>query len=341
MIRAVVFHLGDFKTGSTAIQTWLAQHGAAQGLYLPVCHTPLALAQSLGNTLLRNRLFGDLARELARAEGQVAVISAEHFEYADPAQLAAVLALQLPQHDCRLVAYVRPHPQALLSRYAESVKIGSFTGSLDAYLDWPQTMRQLHYAPRFARWRAAFGDRFTLRLYDRARFADGNVLRDALGFFTGRDPGPVAQALARVNSRPGTGDLAMLAALHRAIGTLPDGSAAQAARWTLGRHLGRLVGIEGAMGVPLALDRALAQRLHDRFAQDADALDAGFFGDAPLRRALDAALETAAPSRAPDDMLPPEAQRLAQIVGQSLRSLLAHPDGPALFDRIFHERHQD
>jgi len=340
MIRAVVFHLGDFKTGSTAIQTWLARHGAARGLYLPVCHTPLALAQSLGNTVLRGRLFGDLARELARAKGEVAVISAEHFEYADPANLAAVLAMQLPQHDCRLVAYVRPHPQALLSRYAESIKIGSFTGSLDAYLDWPQTLRQLHYAPRFARWRAAFGDRFVLRLYDRARFAGGDVLSDALGCFTGREVAEVLPGLGRVNPQPGTGDLAMLVALHRAIGPLPAGSAAQAARWTLGRHLGRLIAQEGTADTPLALDRALAQRLHDRFGADADALDAAFFADAPLRAALDAA-RAAAPQSLPGETLPPEAQRLARIIGETLRSLLDHPDGPDLFDRAFHERHRD
>lgn len=349
----LVLHLGDFKTGTTAIQTWLGQQGAASGIITPPGFNQAELAQSLTDPDLADRIFAATAAHLAEAEAhhpeaRHAVISAEHFELADPARLAAMIARHLApwERDMRLIAYVRPHPAAYLARFAESTKIGSHDGDLDRYLDLPHQRRRMTYAPRFTAWRAVFGDRFTLRLYDRAALTGGDVVRDFAGFVTGQDPGESPDAMA-ANPTPGLAELALLRALHRAIGPLPRTT--DPARWTLGRQLGRQLEQQAGRWTtgphrPLRLHRALAERLAATFAGDAAETDATFLGAAgaegPLTLALARALDEADPQRpslAPEDHLTPEALSVIALWGGMLRHGLMTDEGPALMNRIYHE----
>ena len=340
-VGELVLHLGDFRTGTTTIQGWLRAEGATCGIHYPPGFNHAALAQSLADDLAAGEHFKSLAANLALATAPHAVISAEHFEMADPARLAAALDRHLPDlaPRARLVAYVRPHPAAFLARFSESAKIGNFTGSLEDYLDWPQTRRRMSYAPRFAAWRAVFGDRFTLRLYDRAQFPGGDVLRDFRAFVTGTDPGVgTASPAARANPSPGLEALALARALHAAIGPLPE--AARGARWTLGRHLGRQLAAEGRPQTPLRLHRSMARRLVEAFAADAAATDAAFFQDRPLATALataEAEALAAPQSLDPADHLAPEALRIVALWGGMLRDGLAAPGGAELLDRLYHE----
>ena len=335
MTPALTLHLGDFRTGTTAIQGWLRQHGGAHGIAYPPGHNQASLAQALPDPAARADQFGRIARFLEQASAPHAVISAEHFELADPGQLAEALLRYLPAHTAqtRLIAYVRPHPQAYLARFAESTKIGSFTGPLEAYLDWVQP--RMTYGPRFARWKAVFGDRFTLRLYDRARFTGGDVVRDFAHFVTGRDPGA---GMSEANPTPGIEALALARALHRRIGALPpEGRHAQ---WTLGRHLGRQLGALGQAQTPLALHRALALRLQQAFAADAAETDAAFFDGTPLSDALAAAPEQApaqAQSLEPADHLSAQTLQIIALWGDMLRHGLTAPDGAAALNRLYHE----
>ena len=344
MIDGLVLHLGDFRSGSTAIQDWLGRAGAAHGLVYPPGFNQAALAQSLSDPEARAARFAALAAGFEAAPGGIGVISSEHFEFADPETLRATLAEHLPglAPRARLIAYVRPHAPAFLARFAESAKIGNFDGPLEAYLQAPATLWRLGYAARFGRWRKAFGDRFTLRLYDRAQFPHGDVRADFLRFVTGTAPAkPLPPAAA--NPTPGIADLAMAMALHRAIGPLPEGPPAQGARWTLGRHLGRLMAdrTRPRPDSPLHLHRDLATRLAARFKADAEATDAAFFAPAmPLANALAAAPDAApeaAQSLAAEDHLSPEARDLVALWGGMLRHGLSAPEGPALLERLYHE----
>lgn len=328
-------HLGDFRTGSTAIQTALSGQAEAFGLYWPEGANHVALAQSLKDDAEREHHWSGLARAM---EGRRrTVISAEHFEFADPDLLARALEAYLPGISVRLVAYVRPHGQALLARYAESVKIGNFDGTPRDYIDWHQTRWRLSYATRFGRWRATFGDRFSLVLYDRAAFPGGSVVRDFLGRVTGTDPGevPVPQG----NPTPGLADLAFARAFHHAIGDLPE--EARSARWTVGRHLGRLMAALPRPDIPLVADRALATRIAQRFGEDARSLDAAFFAPAtPMADALGRLLREAPDlpqSFDPADHLGEDALRLAALWGQMIGEGLRRPGGAQMLDRLYHE----
>lgn len=335
MSAELICHLGDFRTGSTAIQTVLRGQAEAFGLFWPEAANHVALAQSLKDETARDAAWSGLARAMAGRPRTV--ISAEHFEFADPVLLARAIEAHLPEVPVRLVAYVRPHGPALLARYAESVKIGNFDGTPGAYLDWPQTRWRLSYADRFGRWRAAFGDRFELVLYDRGVFPGGSVVRDFLTRVTGADPGEVA--VPQANPSPGLADLALARAFHRAMGDLPE--AARPARWTIGRHLGRLMAGLPRADIPLRADRALATRIAGRFAADARALDSGFFAPAtPMTDALDRLLREAPElpqSVDPADHLGEDALRLATLWGQMVGDGLRRPGGAEMLDRLYHE----
>lgn len=337
MIGELILHLGDFRTGTTAIQSWLRGHGDAHGIYYPPGFNHAPLAHSLGNPDARRHHFEAMARQLATSNAPYAVISAEHFEFSDPADLADALAAYMPKQTARmrLISYVRPHPQSYLARFSESAKIGSFEGDLDAYLDWPQTPRRMTYAPRFDRWRRVFGEAFQLRLYDRGHFTGGDVLRDFVSFVTGRDPG--AQTL-EANPSPGLEALAYARALHRAIGPLP--AEANTARWTLGRHLGRQLTALGQHQTPLQLHRALAERLVATFQADAAATDAAFFEGRPLSDSLAAAPAQAldfAQSLDPKDHLSPDALDAIGLWGGMLRHGLTAPGGADTINQLYHE----
>ncbi|SMY09238.1 hypothetical protein [Flavimaricola marinus] len=337
MIGELILHLGDFRTGSTAIQSWLRDQGLAQGIYYPPGFNHAPLAHSLPHPDARAHHFGVMADHMAASDAPFAVISAEHFEFSDPADLAEALAAHMPRQTVRmrLISYVRPHPQSYLARFAESAKIGSFEGDLDGYLDWPQTVKRMTYAPRFERWKRVFGEAFHVRLYDRSHFVGGDVLRDFASFVTGTDPGP--QTL-EANPSPGLESLAYARAFHRAIGALPDEAAS--ARWTLGRHLGRQMTALNLSQTPLQLHKTLAERLVEQFQDDAAATDAAYFDNSPLSKALAAAPAQAleAPqSLAPEDHLNPQAIEAVTLWGNMMRHALVAPGGSEIVNRLYHE----
>lgn len=337
MTDELILHLGDFRTGTTTIQSWLRSQGAQHDIFYPPGFNHAALAHSLVDRKAQARQFRAMASLIAASKARYAVISAEHFEFSDPALLLKALAKHMPKQSrrLRLISYVRPHPQSFLARFSESAKIGSFDGDLDSYLDWPQTQQRMSYAPRFARWRAVFGEAFTLRLYDRSAFVGGDVLRDFVSFVIGTDPGPQN---IEANASPGLEALSHARALHRAIGPLPPET--NTARWTLGRHLGRQLAAKAEPQTPLRLDRALAQRLISTFQDDAASTDAAFFEGSPLKAALHHALETAQDtpqSLAPEDHLSADTLKTIALWGDMLRHGLTQPDGANSLNHIYHE----
>lgn len=348
----ILIHAGDFKTGTTVLQHWL-DSGAARAHGLAALPGRAPHAGLVWDLNAPDRIGGRIAAIAAAAAdcaAEVLVVSAEHFELADPARLRAVLDAHLPGGAAavRVISWVRPHLPALLARYAESTKIGSFDGTPLAYLDWPPTAVRLGYAARFARWRTAFGARFALRLYDRGRMPGGDIRRDFALAVTGRDPGPLPAA-PDPNPSPGIGGLAIARALHRATGVLPQGSVAERARWTIGREIGRIMAATGQPpdDPPLVADRALALAVAARFGADAAAVDAAFLADGVMAAALARDL-AAAPALLPGPGCDPEPDRILSAATRGVialwgaflaRGLAQEADARAL-DRIYHEENR-
>jgi hypothetical protein len=319
MVGRLVFHIGDRKTGSTSIQRALATgagRSPAVSLAYPARAHHIALASALfrpGHREARAERWGALARRLARLEADLAVISAEGFESVPPAVLTAAIGEFLPDHaaTARVIAYVRPHADRLLSSWTQQVKMGLRPGSLEDCHRRTLAGGRFLYADRFAAWAETFGERFTLRPMLRAELAGGDVVRDfyatlfAGAPFTLEPPAASNEALCLE-------DLAVVAELQRRLRPALDGSEA---RGVLGARLAQILQAGGRSSrTRPALHRSLAETVVVAYRADAAAVDARFFPAGVLTRALEEAPARAVetPQRLDLDALltPAEARQL-------------------------------
>lgn len=293
----VVFHLGDKKTGSTAIQTALASGAIkceSQKLLYPgdklVSH--IALAKALQRPKVSAAQiaaqFASLLAEIEENKPDVAVISAEAFEDVDPAVLKRAVQQHMPAYaeTARYIAYVRPHSERLTSDYAERVKAG-YLGSMEDLFQNFQKSRLIEYTPRFLTWRASFGSRFELRPMIRSLLYKNDVVQDLVQFVLGSDEFTVGE-IPNVNEAVPLENLSILRKMHLAM----QGDAAKRGDFqkAFGRDMARRMhksAIE--TGTKVQIHRSLAQAVLADFAEDAAKLDAEFFAGTPMTDNLKAA----------------------------------------------------
>lgn len=298
MVRELVFHLGDCKTGSTSIQTVLARggwHSTERSLFYPAMfnHIPLAktLTQKAGGD---DRQWAQVARRLSRDKADVGVISAEHFEFVDPGKLARQLERHFGAWEgrIRLISYVRPHAERFLSTFAERSKLGGRGKSMEQVLNQVERDGRFHYLPRVTRWRETFGGAFTVRPFLRDRLKDGDVVRDFFDYvFEGREVG--FTDVTDQNESLSVEDLTILREIHRKLKVKKDPEMRNAQE-VLGRNLARFLTASAAPNpTRLRLHRALAERIAGIYAEDARAMDATFFEGTPMTDRLGHAVRTA------------------------------------------------
>lgn len=148
--RVCYIHAGTHKTGTTAIQRFLASNDAvlaAQGTCYPRAgrlsesfpghHN--AVFEMFGDARFDPALgtFAEIVAEIAASRAPRACVSSEDFEYLcdHPRLLAAVRdALLAVGYKPVIVVYLRAQGDYVESLYAEAVKFGA-TLSLDAFVD--------------------------------------------------------------------------------------------------------------------------------------------------------------------------------------------------------------
>ena len=292
MVEELVFHLGDPKAGSTAIQETLAARRfrcKTRSLSYPTKTSHIALAKSFlrpGKADAKAAQMARLSRRLHGSKADVAVVSAEAFSYVEPGALKEALETWLPdfQGRIRLISYVRPHASRLLSEFTERTKQGVFDGTLEemhAFLKGKQT---LVYAPRFSEWRATFGAAFELRPMIRERLKDRDVVADFLDFaLRGADVSLRAESTR--NAALSLADLAVLREIQRLA---RQSEVKKPVRIALGWHLSRkFAETPSATGAErLRLHKALAEEVLETYRGDAAALDAMCFDGQPMESAL-------------------------------------------------------
>ncbi len=316
MVRDVVFHLGDRKTGSTSIQSILARQGwvaPGDSIVYPTLFNHIPLAKSLvvpEERRFETQRFARIRTAFDDSDANHGVISAEDFEYVDPQTVRDAIDRHLPAYAdrVRLIAYVRPHADRLLSAYAERVKKGVFEGTLDEFHEDILQKGMLLYAPRFEKWRAVFGDRFTLRPFVREALYRSDVVWDFFHYLFGDRPFEITGP-TRENESLSVEDIAMLRMIHRHVRkhARRPGRAQQAFGWYMSNFLG---GEPAPNGTRPRLHRSLADRVVHDYRDDAAALDAAFFEDTPISDALaatpDKAVEQPQSYRAVDHFSPSE-----------------------------------
>jgi hypothetical protein len=293
----LVFHLGDMKTGSTAIQTALSsKRWTCDSVRLLYPHgtkvSHITFAQSLSGRVddsKTEKLVGEILDEIYDTPADVAVISAEHFENVDPNVLKAVIEKYMPEMlaEARFISYVRPHADRFASTFAERVKTGYFAGTLSELQAVLHQRGTFVYTPRFLSWRAVFGSAFELRPMMRDLLFRNDVVADFLQFalqtedFTLDDTPDANESLSLEN-------LAIVRQLHL---RLSEGHRfVQNYQSTVGRAFARRMN-ESAYrdGTKVRIHKGLAEIVRAQYAEDAAALDAAFFKGTPMTDALNAA----------------------------------------------------
>lgn len=308
MTKTLVIHIGGHKTGSTTIQEAFAAGQvqlAGVSIQYParldhnylrtdiISHvkgTPLPVR---GPRLLS---FAQLARRIQDTKTKYTLISAEYFETVD----VDVLKEIVEQHfaplvdEIKVVAYVRPHAQRLLSGYSEALKIGWFQGDLETFFQKNVVDETLHYAPRFAKWREAFGDAFILRPMIAEEMVGGSVLEDFLATaFPGEKVTHLPQSVR--NQSLDLKDQAFVQFMQEQFHTRKSWFK-HTFGWELARQLQAVDRDPDAAVVANPLHQDLAVDLVATYAEDAAAMDGMFFEGAPLFRDALSAAQASAPA---------------------------------------------
>lgn len=340
--RTLILHIGDYKTGSTSIQYALARgdvlvdgHPPHYGAKINHNHLPQHFRALKKETSSEKRhraekILSELAHSIAKVRPEVWIISAEVFEGIDPAGLKPLVNQYFGAYfdHIRVVAYTRPHLQRFVSTYAERVKIGYLSGDMEALFSTVKGRGSFLYAPRFRKWKAAFGDDFILRPFQRSALKDGDLMADF--FHAALGPVPVSLPAAQVqNPSLSLEDLLRVKFLHENLSR--DGKRFHLTfGWALADLVGQLPVPSGHTKVQMHRD--LAVRAAEHFAADARAMDAEFFADAPFfeqafEPAIAGACEVAQPSTAEALFSDAEMRSLA-LSAQMVEMLLANGQAP-------------
>lgn len=301
MVKSVVFHLGDPKTGSTSIQNTLTSKNYIcdeVSLYFPAKINDIPLASSFFVERFKgskDQRFRKLADKLDASDADIGVISAEVFDQVDPVELQVAVKKYLRKYakTARYIAYVRPHADRLISTYAERLKRGFFNGSLEELLDQTKASDQTMYLERFTQWRKVFGKQFELRPMIRSELYKNCVVHDFLNFtFEGADFS--LRNDPESNESLSLEDLVMMRDFHIQLG---DDKALDGARHSIGWNFPSILeAIPAKKQTKLRIHADLMPEIVAHYCEDAKALDAAFFAGGPMLSALESAIEKTVPN---------------------------------------------
>lgn len=315
MIGELVIHAGDFKTGTTSIQAMLTSgnYSCAGGkiAFSPARGAHNALAKALYDkqeASHRRVLYAAQAAFFRSSDAPVGVISAEHYEMVEPSKLLKTIKEFMPElaDTMRVVVYLRPHANRLVSEYSERTKIGTFSGTLGELFADRSVQSLLLYSDRLRRWRDVFGDRLIVRPMVRSHLKHQDVVHDFLDLAL-RGASVAIEKAPRKNPSLSLEDLAIIREMHKVLCDrgIPQPWLHLELGWQQAGVFNRLA--QRGTATKPAMDQNLAAQVLDHCKSDAERLDADWFDDRPMHASLMQAAEGAIPA--------PQADRLEDLYG--------------------------
>ena len=347
MVKEIVFHLGDRKTGSTSIQGALAS-GNWTSTAGTICypskgnHNPLAksLAARHEHKFQKQR-FNRVARKIAGSDADIAVISAENFESVNPQDLQKAITEYLPdfRENLRLIVYVRPHAERLVSGFAERTKQGGFLGSLEDFHELTKANNTFSYLSRLTKWRKVFGDKLEIRPMIRSLLYKDCVVHDFLHFaLNGAEISWPKDSAS--NESLSLQDLALLRELQKTLGGKEAHKAAGIIGWEFARIISALP--DPAPAEKLRLHKSLLPDVVKTYQKDATALDKRFFTGTPMADALaatkDKTIDIAQSLELADHVSGDELRRLTALSTLVAKMFAAEPE---IWPKHLRNRKQD
>lgn len=184
MKRAVI-HIGNLKTGTTAIQAVLRKlrpELARHQVFMPglAANQPAhyEIEFELGKPAAEAPRFSKTLADIAAApEGSTVLLTAETMMYVEPAVLKTVLE-GVGVTDFTVICYLRPHISMMGSLYLQMVKGGIFRGPMSEHAGIIRTA-PMHFLEVVRGFGEVFGKEAVIcREFHRSVLADGSVVND-------------------------------------------------------------------------------------------------------------------------------------------------------------------
>jgi hypothetical protein len=238
-MKTVVIHAGLPKTGSTALQVFLARNHAAlraqsfDYFRLGEFNEGNAGKISSGNGFLIARSLlpaGDpsltenpashlaaLTRAIAASPCETGILSSEYFAHADPARLLDwAESLRAAGHRVRLTYFIRDQVQALSSMYVQYVKRSHCRETPEAYV--ARTYRDIPYLSHASFYQTQCGvfgaENIICETYEAALAAPGGIGACFLGMI-GADPSAMPCETETCNTGLNPAELAIMRELNK------------------------------------------------------------------------------------------------------------------------------
>lgn len=305
----LVCHIGTPKTASTFLQNtcalnpgWLREHGVIYPDLLAPNPNHITLFYAAANFIhdfardyglktkedverFRARLSKEIAREVAEAPetAQTVLMSSENLtgnirSHEGVQNLADLLRPHFD--DIRLVIYLRRQDEAILSMYGEFMRRGFSGAGFDRFvtraLGTKPMVPYLHYDRLLKEWIKVFGkEAITVRLFDRAEMAGGDILTDFMTQVLGETPEDLSEMTRSPNDNTGLSAPAMefLRRMYRHIPFRTDGGV-NPARMRLAKRINALPAEPRPM-----MTVAQSQHIMEHFREGNEWLAETFFPD--------------------------------------------------------------
>lgn len=298
MTTQLIVHIGDYKTGSTSIQHCLR----TQRFEIPDrtilfpggTDHHMTLAQSIRTATDSDAcraLSISIADEIRQSDADITVLSAEHFQDLRPRQLQNWMKTYLPElaGQARLIGYVRPHADYILSMFAEQTKLGVEKRMLDAYVQAWLPKQRMNFCRRFKRWHTIYGNRFTLRPMVRDVLVHQDVVHDFRHYGLGYDGPPMTGLPPRENRSLCLEDLEFMRRVHELLRRESRTLKLQDRRRVGNILYTALSATTPKQSTPLRFTKQQVAAMQDTYGHDARRLDKLFFDGNPMASALDEA----------------------------------------------------
>ena len=319
----IILHMGDSKTGTTALQrAFVAGREAGMWCYpgQQLNHNALAARFRTG---AGNHDVGCAMRaiwdDMRAQNAEISILSAEYFQAVEPAILAQAIAQFWPEAGDKLtlVSYVRPHIGKLIGMYCERLKAGRLHLSLGQYAARVMEARRLDYAQRLAGFCKHFGTRFVALPYVRQQLRGGDIVTD---FFARFLPGarPHLSNQHPANPSFSRGQVQLMRRLRRAKNADP-----------LPHHFSRIISLYirelglGADTGPLGFSVSDIGKLQARYLRDAQLLDRSYWQNDGFEQAL----INATPGARPAPLRAHDMAVFDRVVDANIEAWRSEPEG--------------
>jgi hypothetical protein len=294
MIKNLIIHIGDRKTGSTSIQAALANNSltcSSASIVYPVNQSKInhiSLARAIGRRGSGCVQRGQaLRKRLQTSNADYAVISSEDFEEVQPEYLNQFINTFLPEFrdSMRIIGYIRPHAERIVSSFCERSKIGAQASSLpDLHLRFLRS-GLLQYAPRMQAWREVFGERVLFKPFIPTLLNGQDVVLDFYNFMLGGMDFQI-NAPKHLNESLFLEDIVILREAHACLRKIFGDTIKQSTLNAFGRRMAYVLSSSRASGTKVSLHRKLFEDIIQIYRNDAETIDRQFFSESPMLNAL-------------------------------------------------------